>query len=79
MFGGVLMDLFAVAKISAVYPERKTAKVYREDIDLVTGELAILNRGDNWIPEVGEYVACLFVPRSSSMGYILGADRSVPR
>lgn len=78
MFGGILMDIVAIGKVSAIYPERKTAKVFREDKNIVTDELPILDRGDNWLPKMHEYVVCFFLPRSSSKGYILGADRSDP-
>lgn len=70
------MDPLITGRVSAVYPERRTAKVVRDDRGTVTGELSILDRGDNWLPVVGEYVVALRVPRSSS-GYILGRDRSV--
>jgi hypothetical protein len=75
MFGGLLMkDIVAVGRVSAVYPEKNTARVYREDIDNVTGELQILKRGEGeyaWMPAVGDHVVCLFLPGSSN-GFILG-------
>ncbi|PAQ15075.1 hypothetical protein CD798_08515 [Bacillaceae bacterium SAOS 7] len=67
-----MKDLIAVGKVSAVYPERGTAKVLREDKEIVTAELEILKRGDIWVPEVGDHVLCLFLPRSSSAGFIIG-------
>lgn len=66
------MDLTAVARVSAVYPETYTVKVIREDKGIVSKDLQVLKRGDNWLPEVGQYVVCLFLPRSSSAGYVLG-------
>ncbi|UAT29500.1 hypothetical protein K7T73_12910 [Bacillus badius] len=64
-------DLIGIGRISAIYPERGTAKVYREDKGVVTGELIIMKRGDLWEPQVGDMVLCVFLPRSSA-GYILG-------
>jgi hypothetical protein len=65
-------DLIAVGEISAVYPDRGTAKVFRKDKDMVTSELEILRRGDIWTPKVGDAVLCVFLPRSSSAGFIIG-------
>lgn len=67
-----MKDITAVGRISAVYPDNKTAKVYREDLEIVTGNLRILDRGDNWIPSVGDYVVCLFLKQGASNGFILG-------
>lgn len=64
-------DLISVGRISAIYPQRGTAKVYREDKEVVTDELMIMKRGDLWEPQVGDMVLCVFLPRSS-VGYILG-------
>jgi len=60
-----------IGTISAVYPENNTAKVLREDLGTITGELLILDRGDNWCPKVGQDVLCIFRSGNSN-GYILG-------
>lgn len=66
-----MKDLVISAMVTTVYPERGTARVYREDIESVSSELKILKRGDNWTPGVGDYVACIFYSKGSS-GIILG-------
>lgn len=68
---------FRVGRISAVYPERCTAKVYFEDVDVTSRELPILVRGsqntkDFWIPATGESVVCIFISDRSRVGFILG-------
>ncbi|MGE6379543.1 hypothetical protein [Peribacillus muralis] len=62
----------AIGIVSAVYPDRMTAKVYQEDKEIVTAELDILDRGDNYLPSVGDSVWCLFLPAGASAGCILG-------
>ncbi|CAM4110605.1 hypothetical protein [Mesobacillus thioparans] len=65
-------DLIILGRVSTVYPDRLTARVMREDNDLLTGELSILvNGSDEWIPNIGDYVVCLFLPNGTS-GFILG-------
>lgn len=77
-----MKDVVAIGRVSALYPERKTARVYREDKDIVTDELAVISqstqchcdqcRCDYWLPEIGEYVLCIFLPRGNSSGFIIG-------
>ncbi|MCM3567844.1 hypothetical protein [Neobacillus mesonae] len=67
-----MKEISAIGRVSAVYPDRMTAKVFHEDRGTVTGELSILDRGDGWLPKVGDSVWCLFLPVKSSEGCILG-------
>jgi hypothetical protein len=64
-------ELAIIARVSSVYHEQKTARVYREDTDTISSELIILERGDSWTPQIGDYVACLFFSYGGS-GIILG-------
>ncbi|WP_445506763.1 hypothetical protein [Niallia sp. 03190] len=64
-------DNVVIGRVSAIYPEDNTAKVFREDLGSVTGELIILDRGDDWFPIVGQDVLCVFRSGNSN-GYILG-------
>lgn len=66
-----MKEVMIHAKVTTVYPENGTARVYREDKETVSGELIILNRGDNWTPNVGDHVVCLFYS-TGSKGIILG-------
>jgi phage baseplate assembly protein V len=70
-----MKKLIDVGRVSAVYPDRCTARVYFEDRDTVTRELHIgvrgsLNTKDYWMPEPGEAVVCVFLPNSTE-GFIL--------
>jgi hypothetical protein len=70
MFGGVLMTKIIEGRVSAVYPNNNTVKVKRDDNETVTRELIVLQRGDNWLPNEGDYVLCLL---GKGNGYVLGA------
>jgi phage baseplate assembly protein V len=81
-----MQKLIAVGRVSTVYPERCTARVYFEDRDAVSRELHVGIRGsqntkDYWMPEPGEAVVCAFLPNSSE-GFILcsyyGGDDKPP-
>jgi phage baseplate assembly protein V len=79
MFGGVLMKKWiSVGRVSSIYPERCTARVYFEDKNMVSGELQVAVRGaqnhkDYWMPAIGEQVICLFPPNGNGEGFIIGA------
>lgn len=67
-----MKDLIARARVSTVYPDDGTAKVIQEDNETVSAELTIIRRNDDWLPEVGDYVICLYLPNGSKSGYIVG-------
>lgn len=72
------MKLIDVGHVSAVYPERGTARVVFEDKGTVSRELFILVRGsqetkDYWMPAIDEEVVCVFLPNTSKVGFILGS------
>ncbi|MBM7580002.1 phage baseplate assembly protein V [Jeotgalibacillus terrae] len=72
------MNAFQVGRVSSVFPERGTAKVYFKDKDVVSRELPIVNRGsrntkDFWMPSVDENVLCGFLDNTSRAGFILGS------
>lgn len=72
------MKSIDVGRVSAIYPNRGTAKVFFDDKNVVSRELPILMRGsqdskDYWMPSVGEQVVCLFLPNTSKMGFIVGS------
>lgn len=74
----ILKNIIRVGRVSAVYPERCTARVAFDDReDLVSYELPMLGRGslynkDYWLPDVEELVWCLFLPTGNQQGVILG-------
>lgn len=66
-----MKNLVAIGKVSTINTEKRTVRVLREDVNLVTAELKVLDRGDGWFPKIGDYVLCLFYPIGTS-GVILG-------
>ncbi|QPA33368.1 phage baseplate assembly protein V [Thermaerobacillus caldiproteolyticus] len=67
-----------VGRVSSIYPERCTARVYFEDKNMVSRELQVAVRGaqnnkDFWMPAIGEQVICLFSPNGNGEGFIIGA------
>ncbi|MGG3448625.1 phage baseplate assembly protein V [Domibacillus aminovorans] len=72
------MKIIDVGRVTAVYSERCTAKVFFDDKNMVSPELPILTRGsqgvkDYWMPEVGEQVVCAFLENTSKGGFIMGS------
>lgn len=67
-------DLIVIGRVSTVYKNKNTVKVYREDKNAVTGELSIVYRNELWYPSVGDYVLCVFLPNSniSKVGFCIG-------
>lgn len=70
-----------IGRVSAIYPDRATARVLFEDKggeEVVSRELSIVVKGsvrvkDYWMPKVDELVVCIFVEGSAKQGYILGS------
>lgn len=66
-------------RVSTVNAERMTARVLFDDQDnLVSNELAIIVRNskvnkDYALPDIGEYVVCLFLDNDHTTGFIVGA------
>jgi phage baseplate assembly protein V len=78
----LVKNLIRVGRVSAVYPERCTARVVFDDREnLVSFELPTLGRGslynkDYWLPDVDEQVVCLFLPNGNAQGFIIGSPFS---
>jgi len=75
-----------LGEVTATYPGRGTVRVRLADAraggagdaPLVTAELAVLHHRTGrdqcyWMPDVGEHVACLFLPFGREDGVVLGA------
>lgn len=71
-------NIFMIGKVSAIYPERATARVIFEDRDDMTSkELPIVFTRAFGVeiyamPNVGEEVTCLFLPNGPEEGFIMG-------
>jgi len=80
-------DTIRIGIVSAIFPERGTAKVtFPDRDDIVSRELPVMvpcTLEDKWyyMPDVGERVRCLFDPEAPSRGLIMGSyydDTRVP-
>lgn len=72
-----MKKLIDIGIVSAIYPERASAKVRFEDVDMISRELPIMVNGAEhnkqyWMPKVGEMVICLFL-ENSTKGFIAGS------
>jgi phage baseplate assembly protein V len=77
-----IKGVLRVGKVSAVYPEKAKARVVFEAHNLVSYELSVvqkqtLKNRDYWMPDIGEYVLCAFLPTGNASGFILGSLYSV--
>ena len=66
-----------VGEVSAIYPERGTARVYLPDLNVVTDECPVIvpaavKSRDYRMPEVGETVIAAFLGNGVESGFILG-------
>ncbi|MBR6711938.1 MAG: phage baseplate assembly protein V [Selenomonadaceae bacterium] len=73
-------NLIRYGKVSAVYPERATARVVYDDKDnMVSAELPVLQAASYQsrfysLPKVGDNVVCLMAPNGEDgFGFILGS------
>ncbi len=81
-----LKGLIRVGRVSAIYPEKARARVAFEAHKLVSYELSVvqkqtLKNRDYWMPDVGEYVLCVFLPTGNASGFIIGSlysEQNVP-
>ncbi len=74
----VLKNLIRIGRVSAVNPEKATARVVFEAQGVVSYDLPVLQRQtlknkDYCLPDVGEYVLCIFLPTGNAEGFVVGA------
>lgn len=75
----ILNKLFKIGEVSSINPAKGTARVVFDDEDsVVSYDLPVLQRNtiknqDYAMPDIGEDVACLFLPCGSEDGFILGS------
>jgi phage baseplate assembly protein V len=73
----LLANLVRVGEVTAVFPDKATARVrFQEKQGVVTAELHVPVRTahknkDYAMPDVGEPVLCVFLPRGREAGFIL--------
>ena len=59
-------------------PEKAHARVVFEAHKLISYELSVvqkqtLKNRDYWVPDVGEYVLCIFLPTGNASGFTIGS------
>lgn len=64
-----LKGTVSIATVSTSSAQQRTARVIWEN-KTVSEPLGILNRGDSWLPSVGQKVVCL--KRKDGGGFVLG-------
>lgn len=72
-----LKDIVRIGITSSVNIMNLTARVKIQDHGTVTGDLKIVQNTPGtetnpWIPEVGQWVLCIFKPDGEGDGFILG-------
>ena len=68
-----LMHIVRIGIVSSVNNEKRTARVKIPDQGFVSGDLCVLrNTASPWIPEIGQWVLCIFKPNGDGDGFILG-------
>ena len=51
----------------------RNVRVFFPDAEIASGWLRVLNRGDDWMPEVNDNVLCLYGKGFNADGFVLGA------
>lgn len=70
-------DIVKIGKVSSININERTARVVFEDKDdMVSGNLIVLINQPpgqkQWLPVVGQMVACLFLATGDGDGFIIG-------
>lgn len=67
-----LKNIVRVGEVSSV--ENEGARViFHDKDDMVSGTLPVIHTGEEWAPQVGQRVLCLYLPHGECDGFILGA------
>lgn len=69
----ILSTLVRRGKISDVDSTTHRARVYFEELNIVSGWLSVIRQGSTvWMPNVNDYVLCLYLPVFNGDGFVLG-------
>lgn len=65
--------LCRIGKVNSVDESERTAKVEFEN-DLISDDLKVLitSKNNDYMPKVGDFVVCLFLPEGEGDGFVLG-------
>ncbi len=50
----------------------RKVRVKFHDLDMTSGWLPVLQRGEDWVPEIGDTVLTLYEPLFNGGGYVIG-------
>ncbi len=65
--------IIRIGKVSSVDKIKITARVIFNDLNnLVSAPLPILGTPNKWLPEIGTFVVCVYLPNGESDGFIIG-------
>ena len=73
-----LRNIVRIGTVSSVDSTTNTARVAYDDkpdtegTPLVSAPLKIVSSGEEWLPTVGQFVLCLYLPHGESDGFIMG-------
>lgn len=67
-----LKDIVKIGIVSSRDTDKRTARVKIQDQGRVTGDLQIVQTSSEWMPGIGQWVLCLFIPGGEGDGFILG-------
>ncbi|MEK4247095.1 hypothetical protein MKZ20_17500 [Psychrobacillus sp. FSL K6-2684] len=67
-----MMNLIRVGEVDGINEAEGTIRVTFPDRDDMIAEDIALFRSEQWFPEVGESVVCLFLPNGIQQGFCLG-------
>lgn len=67
-----LKDIVKIGIVSSRDTDKRTARVKIQDQGRVTGDLQVVQTSSVWMPDIGQWVLCLFIPGGEGDGFILG-------
>lgn len=75
----IVLNLIRIGTVDVINPAAGTARVVFEDRDdMQSYDLRVLKKNtlknkDSWMPDIGEQVACIFLPTGLESGFIIGS------
>lgn len=69
----ILKNMVRIGEVSSVDEKTQTARIkFADKKDFVSGALKVISQGSPWLPSVGDFVVCLYLPNGESDGFIIG-------
>ena len=66
------MEGLRIGKVINVDADNRRARVLFPDSELVSDWLTVVQRSDDWVPEIDDVVLCVYGYGFNADGYILG-------